>query len=312
MKVSVKQNGLLSLIIDSGRKGRQIHGFSQSGPMDEEAYWWANYLVANGSDTPAIECMGRCALLFSNNGHVAVTGRNVSVMINHQTQGPFETLKVKAGDTLVVDSEFLGSKTYIAIGGKWSVPTPLDSACTVTRENIGGLRNDGTGLIDGDVIDITPHSQPIPHHAIASAFQPCYDISKPIGLIPSYQYTEFSELARAQFVAHEYCVSSNINRMGYRLSGTAITSAVTQMRSEGIHSGAVQIPPDGQPIVMMRDRQTLGGYPKIGSVNPLDINRLAQSVPGETLRFVYQDSDNARAEYLLNWHKRLRITGAQQ
>ena len=97
--------------------------------------------------------------------------------------------------------------------------------------------------------------------------------------------------------------------MGYRLSGTPVQSTQDSMYSEGIHLGAIQIPKDGQPIVMMKDRQTLGGYPKIGSVTPNDLTKLAQAVPGECVSFVREHSDNARARFLLQWQKRLRLSG---
>lgn len=309
MKVSVQKNGLLSLIIDGGRKGKQHQGFCQSGPMDEEAYWWANYLTANKEDTPCLEVMGCTELVFDRDAQVAATGRHVLCSVNEQAKSPFETLFIKAGDRVSIDSEHMGSKAYLAIQGRWQVPSPLGSACTVLREGIGGLENKGTPLGVGDIIDIEPPTIRGAHRVLSPTHWPRYDLNEPLALILGYQENKFSAVDKRRLFSSEYTVTTNINRMGYRLSGSPIHSNMTKMRSEAIHIGAMQIPSDGQPIVMMRDRQTLGGYPKLGSVSLLDVNRLAQAVPGETVTFISQHYDDARAAFLLNWQKRLRLTG---
>ncbi|MDO6568057.1 biotin-dependent carboxyltransferase family protein [Alteromonas sp. 1_MG-2023] len=309
MKVSVEQNGLLSLIIDSGRQGKQHQGFCQSGPMDEEAYWWANYLAGNHEGTPCIEVMGRAEFICDANAHMAATGRSVLCTVNGQSVSPFETIFAKSGDRVCIESEHMGSKAYLAIQGKWCVPTPLTSASTVSREAIGGLENKGLPLAAGDKVNIEAPTLRSAHRALATEHWPQYDLSEPLALILGYQEASFSALNKARLFSSEYKVTNNINRMGYRLSGTPIQSGISKMRSEAIHIGAMQIPPDGQPIVMMRDRQTLGGYPKLGSVSLLDVNRLAQTVPGETVTFISQHYDDARAAFLLNWQKRLRLTG---
>ena len=309
MKVKVEQRGMLSLLIDSGRSGRQHQGFCQSGPMDEEAFWWANYLVSNSPNTPCIESMGASSFAFDNNAYIAVTGRHVRIQINGIESSPFETLAVKAGDIISIHSEFMGSKIYLSIHGRWCVPRPLNSASTVMREQMGGLGNTGSALNNGDIFEVIPSTDKIKMKGLSYDNWPCYDLTKPLAFIPGYQYDKFESVAKAIFLTSEYRISSNINRMGYRLSGLPITTTIHAMRSEGIHIGAVQVPPDGQPIVMMRDRQTLGGYPKLGSVSAQDINRLAQAVPDEKVAFVCQHHENARAAYLMNWHKRLRLTG---
>lgn len=309
MKVSVEQKGLLSLLIDSGRRGKQHQGFCQSGPMDEEAFWWANYLAGNAEGSPCIELIGRIALQFDDNTQVAVTGRDAVCYVNGQPKSPFETLFIQAGDKIVVDSEHTGSKAYLAIHGQWRVPSPLQSASTVIREGMGGLGNKGSALAVGDEIDIETPTVSSSHKALCPHHWPTYDFNKPLAVILGYQEDKFSVLNKRRLFSSDYTVTTNINRMGYRLSGVPIHCDISKMRSEAIHLGAMQVPPDGQPIVMMRDRQTLGGYPKVGSVSLLDLNRLAQAVPGETVTFISQHYDDARAAFLLNWQKRLRLTG---
>ena len=97
--------------------------------------------------------------------------------------------------------------------------------------------------------------------------------------------------------------------MGFRLTGESVASDMVRMRSEAIHLGAIQVPGDGQPIVMMCDRQTLGGYPKLGCVSPCDISRLAQAVPGEKVNFTFQNEEEARADWLLMTSRRRRLEG---
>lgn len=312
MRIKILAPGMQSLLVDAGRQGHQHEGFCQSGPMDEEAYWWGNYLVANPEGSPCIEVMGELRVICHHAGDIAATGRDVQLSINQQSVQPYQTQKVKEGDEVVLSSGTLGSKTYLFIAGRWQVPKILDSACTVMREQLGGLTELGKGLAEGDEIEIeTAGSVKLPAKSreLDEKYWPQYGLDKPLLVIEGYQSDYFSPVAKQVFFSSDYEVTSNINRMGYRLSGAAIGYKHTSMLSEAIHVGAIQIPADGQPIVMMRDRQTLGGYPKIGCVDPLDVNRLAQAVPGETVTFTRTHSDNARARFLLHWQQRRRITG---
>jgi allophanate hydrolase subunit 2 len=121
-----------------------------------------------------------------------------------------------------------------------------------------------------------------------------------LGVIPGYQYERFSAVERMKFFSGTYQVSTNIDRMGYRLQGEPINSGSSGIISEGIALGAVQIPADGQPIILLRDRQTIGGYPKIGCVFSLDLARLAQRKPGGRVEFTLLDlaaAENRRVLY---------------
>ena len=333
MKVEVISKGLFSLIVDEGRKGKQRQGFSQSGPMDEIAYRWANFLAHNPDNTPCLEVMGKMTVCFHEPTIVAVAGRQVKVQVNGHDQPSYSSIKVNKNDRLSFESEYVGSKAYLAICGQWKVPYHVDSACTVVRESLGGLHGDGRVISDSDCIDISRcdeqtyatlsarqlpirHSMSMQHGisikhimSIKCGENVAYDLNAPLRVIKGYQEAHFSQVAKRMFESSEYTVSSSIDRMGYRLTGADIASSLSSMRSEAIHVGAIQVPPDGQPIIMMRDRQTLGGYPKLGCLNPLDVSRLAQRVPGETVSFIFQNSEEARADILLSRQHVQRLRG---
>ncbi|WP_032095825.1 MULTISPECIES: biotin-dependent carboxyltransferase family protein [unclassified Alteromonas] len=321
MKVEVISKGLFSLIVDEGRIGKQRQGFSQSGPMDEMAYHWANFLAHNPDNTPCLEVMGKMTVCFHEPAIVAVAGRQVTVQVNGHDQPSYSSIKVNKNDRLSFQSGYVGSKAYLAIYGEWKIPHQVGSACTVVRESLGGLHGDGRGISDGDCIDISRCDEqtyeavsvrqlPIQNSlSIKCGEHVAYDIEAPLRVIKGYQEAHFSQVAKRMFESSEYTVSSSIDRMGYRLNGADIASSLSSMRSEAIHIGAIQVPPDGQPIIMMRDRQTLGGYPKLGCLNPLDVSRLAQRVPGETVSFIFQNSEEARADILLSRQHVQRLRG---
>lgn len=313
MKVEITNKGLLSLIIDGGRVGRQKDGFCQSGPMDELAYNWANFLAFNMDNTPCLEVMGNISLQVTEACAIAATGRDVTLTVNGEHRPHYTTVLLNAFDEVSVGSATLGCKAYLAISGNWQVPDIVGSASTVMREGLGGLNENGQPLQHGHVFEIKQNSllniERKRLRKLHHALRPKYNLEIPINVIPGYQIDRFSNVAQQLFVSSEYTVTSSIDRMGYRLNGPDIRSSIDTMRSEAVHLGAVQVPPDGQPIVMMRDRQTLGGYPKLGCVNPIDINRLAQAVPGEKIHFAFQNNEAARAQCLLATSRMRQLQG---
>jgi len=313
MKVEIINKGLMSLIIDGGRVGSQQDGFCQSGPMDETAYRWANFIAFNMDNTPCLEVIGHLSFRVSEACAIAATGRDVTLTVNGKKQQSYATVILKQSDEVTVGSATLGCKAYLAICGNWRVPHIVGSVCTVTREGLGGLCANGKPLQQGQCIEINANALTNITHdnlrLLPEALQPSYDLQVPINVIPGYQIDDFDRVAQQLFTSSDYTVTSSIDRMGYRFSGPEVSSSLSNMRSEAIHIGAVQVPPDGQPIVMMRDRQTLGGYPKLGCVNPLDINKLAQAVPGEKVRFAFQNNEAARAQCLLAAARERQIQG---
>lgn len=309
MSINVITPGLMSVIVDMGRVGYQSTGYCQSGPMDEDAFFWANYLVDNTIATPCLEVLGEMTVVAKNNVCAAITGKQVQATINGNACSIFETLVLKEGDSLTFGSQTLGCRAYLSLGGDWNVPLSMNSACCVVREGIGGLYGNGKPLSAGDSLILKNHRIMRNVRNLEETYRPDYTLDKPISVVSGYQVSHFPRASQRIFTTSNYTITQDISRMGYRLSGAPVKHNISSMRSEAIHLGAVQIPPSGQPIIMMRDRQTLGGYPKLGCVSPLDINRLAQASPGNTVTFTFSDNDNERAKFLLRQQKRLKRIG---
>jgi len=309
MSINIITPGLMSIIVDMGRVGYQSAGYCQSGPMDEDAFFWANYLVKNTAATPCIEALGEVTVVVNHNVCAAITGKQVQATINGNACPVFETLMLREGDSLTFGSQTLGCRAYLSLGGEWDVPLSMNSACCVVREGIGGLKGNGNPLLAGDSVTLVNHRIMRNERCIEQRYQPDYTLDKPITVVPGYQLRDFPRASQYVFTTSNYTITQDISRMGYRLSGAPVKHNISTMRSEAIHLGAVQIPQSGQPIVMMRDRQTLGGYPKLGCVSPVDINRLAQAAPGDAITFMFNDKENERARFLLRQHKRLKLAG---
>jgi allophanate hydrolase subunit 2 len=194
----------------------------------------------------------------------------------------------------------LGLRAYLAVAGGFNITPQFGSSATVMREGIGGLYQNGAKLQTGDKLPLTAGIVQ-PGRCIAKALQPDFDFSNGLSLrlVEGYQQQLFSMVERQRFYLNSYTVTPKADRMGVKLSGPAISCSSTSLLSEGICYGAVQIPPDGQPIVLLNDRQTLGGYPKIGSVLSLDCWQLAQAPAGTVLQFVQTDPQQAHNALLL-------------
>ena len=284
--------GVLSLLQDQGRFGMGALGLTQGGPLDLHSFRWANALVANPVNSTVIEhSVGGLTLQAVNDCIIAVTGAELPLTRNGKAVNCWQAIALKAGDELELGIFSRGLRAYIAVAGAIAAPAQFGSSATVMREGIGGLQQDGQKLAAGAELTLAAAANahidtdkaPVP----ADIRQRSLPGTAPLQLrlIEGYQAALFSATARAQFYLHAYQVSRQFDRMGYKLSGPAIHCSTRQLLSEGISYGAVQIPPDGQPIVLLNDRQTLGGYPKIGNVLSLDCWALAQAKSGTAVHF---------------------------
>ncbi|WP_018981545.1 5-oxoprolinase subunit C family protein [Salinimonas chungwhensis] len=301
-EITLLNSGLQTLVVDAGRQPQaQEIGFCASGAVDLLSFELVNWLCANPLDTPALECIGEVVFSVSHAMEIAVGGPAVSVQQNGDEVSAWQSINLAAGDTVTVSPRRLGTKSYIGLGGVLDLPAIKGSKTIVTREGVGGIHNDGKSLQKDDTLPVAVHSIQAMRELEAHEI-PDYTLETPLDVVVGYQQARFDNWQQQLFFASEYTVSNDINRMGYRLTGQAIEVEPEEMYSEGINCGAIQFPPDGQPIVMLADRQTLGGYPKIGCVADYDIYRLAQAVPGDVVTFRAIDADNARGKWLL-WHR---------
>jgi len=293
----VKRSGVLSLIQDEGRYGASELGLTNGGPIDKLAFHWANRLCSNNLGVSAIEVsMGGFAATAQVDTIIAVTGAKMPLSINGQEKSLWRSHHVKAGDLIELGFTNLGLRSYFAVAGGFDITPSFGSSATVCREGIGGLN--GTKLAVNDIIPCakTTATQLI---KLSKKDQPKYCNEVLLRIIPSYQQQHFTDIQKKLFFSSEYKVGKSCDRMGYRLEGPKISCDIDGIISEGICHGAVQIPSDGQPIVLMNDRQTIGGYPKIGSVLSIDTGKLGQLAQGGKIRFTAINIEEAR-ELILN------------
>lgn len=303
--------GVMSLLQDSGRYGQHNIGLTVGGPMDPFAFRWANKLCQNDVNATVIETtIGGLQLEAMVDTQIAITGALTQVLINNQEHSMWQTLKMKAGDKLKLGFASQGARIYLAVVGGFDVEPQFGSTATVVREGIGGLTgaaSSGKGLAKADVLAshkataVTPFT--MPRLAI-----PDYDSDCVLHTVLGYQEASFSAVDKASFFSSEYTVSERADRMGYRMLGPEVRSSTTAMLSEGICHGAIQVPADGQPIVLLNDRQTIGGYPKLGSVMARDTAKLAQLTQGKKLRFEPITIEDAHGMNQIQKYKESQIT----
>lgn len=283
MSLEVIQPGVLSLLQDRGRFGAHRIGLTNGGPLDPEAFDYCNRLLANGKGSTAVEIsFGGSQFRATVNTFICVTGAAMPLTINGAEKPLWTVHPVAAGDDIRLEFAARGCRSYLGVADGFTVSPSFGSTATVVRERIGGLH--GTSLRPGDVLPCAPVTARKRHY-LPAAQQPHYQDRVTLRVIPGYQQAHFSRLQQRLFFSHAYTVSDRSDRMGYRLEGPAIACDIEGILSEGICFGAIQVPADGQPIVLLNDRQTIGGYPKLGSTLSLDAARLAQLRPGGTVHF---------------------------
>ena len=281
--LKVLKPGILSLITDGGRFGHHRIGLTTGGPIDPLAFRWANRLLGNDANCTMIEAsFGGLVLEAELDTFIVVTGATAPLKINGLDAELWRCHEIKAGDKIELGFASEGCRSYLAVAGGLSVPNTFGSTSTVVRESLGGLAGDK--LKAGDQLPCEPQRS-VPLMVLPEELRPNYTGEITLRVIPGYQQHAFSRFQQRLFFSSEYEVSDRCDRMGYRLTGAEIKPSIDGILSEGICLGAIQVPADGQPIVLLNDRQTIGGYPKIGSMVSLDVARLGQCMPGAKLAF---------------------------
>ncbi|MEP5569571.1 MAG: biotin-dependent carboxyltransferase family protein [Halioglobus sp.] len=283
MSLKVTQPGILCLLQDSGRMGQHRIGLTNGGPLDPHAFEYCNRLLENPAGSTALEIsFGGLQLEATVDTFICLTGAQMTLRINNHEQARWEVLAIKAGDSISVEYAERGCRAYLGVAGGFKVAPSFGSVATVVREKIGGLNGDKLRAGDELPCDTVTERKSL---YLPPEQQPRYQDLVTVRVIPGYQQKHFSRYEQRRFFSHAYTVSDRCDRMGYRLEGPAIDCDIEGILSEGICFGAIQIPADGQPIVLLNDRQTIGGYPKIGSALSLDCGHLAQLQPGGTVHF---------------------------
>lgn len=292
--------GILSLTQDLGRFGYQHLGLAPGGAADEHAFLWANRLLGNSPNSPALEiCLGGLHLEAELATRVALTGADAQAALNGQRLAAWQTVDLKAGDRLKFGHPQSGVRSYLAVQGGFHVTPSFGSVATVMREGIGGLDGAGSALKKADRLLFAQasggHSTPghLPKR-VPPAYLPDYSETPVLRVIEGHQAMLFEKKQLEVFYSSDYLINSQSDRMGARLTGPSLTPREEGIISEGTSFGAIQVPPDGQPIVLLKDRQTIGGYPKLGTVFALDAFALAQRQPNTQVRFEPMDLNQAQ------------------
>ncbi len=286
--IEVLRPGLLTTVQDRGRHGYQKFGVPVGGAMDEVALRAGNVLVGNPQDAAALEVTALGPQLrFLQDAVVALTGAEVEADLDGRPVPRYRSFRVRARQLLDVRACTRGLRAYLAVAGGLDVPVLLGSRSTCLMARFGGLG--GRALRAGDVLATGPPSAPLAELAgreLPEPWRPRHGAPVTLRVVLGPQDDAFTEAGRRTFLESEYRVSPHADRMGYRLEGPVIAHAgPADILSDWIPPGAVQVPGDGRPIILLADRQTTGGYAKIATVITPDIGRVAQLRPGESLAF---------------------------
>lgn len=295
-------SGALTTIQDTGRFGYQQYGIPVSGAMDKFALRAANRLLDNMECAAGLECtLFGPKLRFLNNTLIVIAGGDLVPLLNDQSLPMWEVVQVQKGDTLSWRGIRNGCRAYLSVAGGIDVPVVLGSRSTYLRAGIGGL--EGRALRAGDVLKSVPVSSEkmkcLIGRKVPKELIPEYKSFEEIRVILGPQADHFPEESIATFLNSRYTITPESDRMGYRLEGPEIKQkGKADIVSDGIPWGAVQVPGNHKPIILMADRQTVGGYTKIATVITPDMSKLGQMKPGDKIRF--REVNLAQGHRLLN------------
>jgi len=285
LKLHFKRAGLYTSIQDSGRKGVQHLGIPIGGAMDQEAMQEANYLVGNESNAPVIEITLRGPeILFEGEGQIALAGAYFEGKINNRSLPFYQTIQVKTGDRISLEGAIYGCRTYLAVRGELVQAPWLSSPSAVSPYLEGfGLESH----FKNDKILCFKTRQDIAKRKIARAKHPIHSECAVIRTVTGPDFEHFPIEVFQSFYDKVFTISSENDRMGYRLVETLENyQKGKELTSSGIIPGTIQVTNEGSPIVLMRDAQTTGGYPRIANVVSEDINLLAQMRQGHEIKFM--------------------------
>ncbi len=290
--IEVRRSGLLTTVQDTGRWGHQADGVSVAGAMDRVSHRVANALVGNESSAATIEVtVSGPELVCHTDTVVAVAGAHFAVRVDDRTLPPNQSTPVKAGSVVTFGERRSGARAYVSFAGGIDVAPVLGSRSTHTGSGLGGVN--GRSIRDGDRLTLAPRG-PLPLKRAELPVARVVAGGVRLRVMPGPQIDMFPALALGGLLGHRYTVLPASNRMGFRLSGSTIPPATREMISDVTFPGALQIPPSGEPILLMADRQTTGGYPQLAVVISADMPLAGQLAPGDWVEF----EQTSRAEAL--------------
>jgi antagonist of KipI len=308
-RMTIVKPGFLTTVQDLGRTGYMKYGVTRSGVLDPFAHRIANALVGNEADAATLEMtMIGATIVFDRDALIAVCGGDLSPAVNRQPVPMWTPLYVTAGARLTFGKCKSGFRAYLAIAGGIDVPVVMGSRATYLRGKLGGLEGrilqardelyagvpseSAQRIIAAGREHLTQAEQPVDYRVLPWAptawFVTPYLYRTQIRIMPHRETHYFTNEAQQHLFFQPFVVSTQSDRMGYRLEAAAKLESefgTQQLLSEPVVQGTIQVPPSGQPIILMADHQTTGGYPRIGQVAMVDLAALGQIKPGERIRF---------------------------
>ncbi|WP_199620109.1 5-oxoprolinase subunit C family protein [Paenibacillus alkalitolerans] len=318
MTLKIIKPGLFTTVQDRGRKGWQQYGVSVGGAMDELSLRLANMLAGNPEDAAALEMtLSGAVMSVEEEVVMAVCGADMNATVNGLPLPMWRPVTIPMGSTIRFGTAVEGYRTVVALRGGISVPEVLGSRSTAVPNRFGGL--EGRVLKSGDRLETCVcrqrNEQRCPETGNRTG-NGCFsaaawflgvewrtpvmnkleDEVTEVRVMPGCEWDRFDDASKSRFLGETFVMLAQSDRMGARLSGPSLqTLPGRDMLSEAVMMGTVQVPPDGQPIVLMADRQTTGGYPRIAQAASVDLPAIAQMRPGERIRFRLIDAQEAEA-----------------
>lgn len=284
----------LCLLQDAGRFGVRHLGVTQGGALDWVSMSWANWLLDNALDAPVVEItLGGFTVQAKDYCLLALAGADLGAYVDERAISPGRSFILQKGQRLRFTQPFNGARAYLAAPGGFDAQAVLGSCATVVREALGGVDGFGKALAEGGRLAYSGTGG-----AMKVLANPDVQSAASLDVIIGAQIGQFSGQSLFDAFNTEWALDSRADRMGMRLLGTPLQYQGPSLISEGIPLGAIQVPPDGQPIVLLNDRQTIGGYPRLGALTPLSLARLAQCLPGEKVRLAPVVQEAAHRQHI--------------
>ncbi len=283
--LSVKKPGLLTTVQDLGRPHAIASGVQPGGAMDRFAHSAANMLAGNDRSAATLECtLNGPHLVAERSCLIAIAGADFDPSVNGRAAPMWTCIFLRAGDELTFGRRRSGARTYIAVAGGVAADRWLGSLSTNLMAARGGIH--GRPLLGGDVIatEGDPSGPAISGRELPEHLRPDYD-DHTLRVIGGPHIQRLGAEGRERLVHSDFRVSRDADRMGYRLEGTQLDVTGDELLSFGLTAGALQMPTSGEPILLMADHQTAGGYPVVATVVSASMPVAAQLVPGDELRF---------------------------
>ncbi|SFR45734.1 biotin-dependent carboxylase uncharacterized domain-containing protein [Marinobacter daqiaonensis] len=289
----VDNPGPRATVQDLGRHGYQHHGLSPGGAADLHAFRWANRLLDNGPGDACLEItLGGFTATAEATLRVSLTGADCNARVNGTAVANWRTFLLKKGDRIQLGVPATGLLTYLGVTGGWRTRSFCGSRSVVAREGLAGLSPVKAGSrLPADL----PERARLPDRQLPHHLQKHYGMAPCLKVMPALSPEGLDPGDPVRFIHSSYRIGRQSDRMGYRLEGPALQSDGGVV-SRGVSCGTIQVPGDGKPMILMNDRQTIGGYPVLGTVPVLDCSRLAQCRPGQSVSFQWADVADCQAE----------------